>query len=69
MAYDNKFLDEALNDLDSRISAGATRPLVEIWPEDDDFARWLAYHEAKERAVICKTPEFKDTPFCGTGYH
>jgi hypothetical protein len=69
MVHDDNFFDEVLSDLESRIRASALRPQIEVWPEDDDFANWLTYHEAKERAVICKTPEFKDTPFCGTGYH
>ena len=45
------------------------RPTIEVWPAEDDFGHWVAYHEAKERAVICNTPEYKDTPYCGSGSH
>jgi hypothetical protein len=60
---------EVNNNLDARIEEQGMRPHVEVWPADDEFGRWVAYHKAKERAVICTTPEFQDTPFCGTGCH
>lgn len=54
---------------ETRFNDKDNRPLMEVWPSDDDFGHWVAYHEAKERGVICNTPEFKDTPFCGSGHH
>jgi hypothetical protein len=63
------FLTKLSSNLDERIEEQEMRPRIEVWPGDDDFAHWVAYHEAKERAVICSTPEYKDTPFCGTGCH
>ena len=64
-----EFLNEVENNLDDRIDEQEVRPHVEVWPADDEYARWVAFHEAKERAVICTAPEYKDTPFCGTGCH
>jgi hypothetical protein len=52
-----------------RIELQETRPNIEVWPEEDDFGKWVASHEHKVRTVLCGTTEFKDTPFCGRGYH
>jgi hypothetical protein len=62
----NMQLRERLNE---RIESQNSRPSVEVWPFEDDFGHWTASHENQARAVICETPEYKDTPFCGTGYH
>jgi len=59
-AIREEFLTEVNDNLDARIEEQGMRPNIEVWPVDDEFARWVAYHEAKERAVICSTPEFKD---------
>jgi hypothetical protein len=60
----------AVNDnLDARIEEQGIRPRIEVCPPDDEYARWVACHEAKDRTVICQTPEYRDTPFCGTGCH
>jgi hypothetical protein len=64
-----EFLTEVNDYLEARIEEQGMRPRIEVCPADDDYARWVAYHEAKDRAVICSTPEYKDTPFCGTGCH
>ena len=64
-----EFLTEVNGNLEARIEEQGMRPHIEVWPADDEYARWVAYHEAKDRAVICNTPEYKDTPFCGTGCH
>jgi hypothetical protein len=45
------------------------RPGIEVWPADDDFGQWVAAHENPAMAGLCSTPQFKDTPFCGLGYH
>ncbi len=69
MVFEDEFVGEIVDNLDARISEMDTRQRVEVWPGDDDFGNWLAFHERKSKAVICNAPEFKDTPFCGTGYH
>lgn len=45
------------------------RPGIEVWPEDDDFGKWIAAHENPAMTGLCRTPQLKDTPFCGPGYH
>ncbi len=45
-----------------------SRPGIEIWPEDDD-AMWLLSHGNPVRDIICATPEYGDSPFCGIGHH
>lgn len=44
------------------------RPLIEVWP-DDEFAEWVSAHEDRARNIICNTPEFRATPYCGVGYN
>lgn len=61
-----KHLNETL---ETRTAEQEVRPRVEVWPVEDEFGRWVAEHEDKARAVVCDTPELKDTPFCGSGYH
>jgi hypothetical protein len=59
----------ALNDtFEARVEAQDSRPMVEEWPYDD-FAQWVSSHQDKARHVICNTIEFRDSPFCGSGYH
>jgi hypothetical protein len=53
----------------ARVEAQETRPNIEVWPEEDDFGRWVASHTDRVRTVVCETPEFKDAPFCGRGHH
>ncbi len=64
-----EFEEKIVAGLDSRSEDHGLRPAMEVWPEEDDFARWVSFHEDKVRAVICATPEFKDAPFCGRGFH
>jgi hypothetical protein len=64
-----EFLTAVNDNLEARIEDQGIRPRIEVCPADDEYARWVAYHEAKDRAVICQTPEYRDTPFCGTGCH
>ena len=52
-----------------RIEGHGSRPYIEVWPAEDDFGHWVASKERRVRGVICNTPEHKDTPYCGTGYH
>ena len=62
--------DEAVKDgFEDRVRAGETTPGIEVWPEEDDFGRWVASRKDRVRTVICETPEFKDAPFCGRGHH
>lgn len=55
--------------LDSLVDGQTERPAVEIWPEEDDFGRWVAGHNDPLRTVICNTPEYKGSPYCGRGLH
>jgi hypothetical protein len=65
----SEFIDTVNDSYEDRVNSVDFRPNVEVWPEWDDDSRWVAEHERKARAVICATPEFADTPFCGRGHH
>jgi len=69
MSYENYFLAEVRETEESRERDQNLKPTMEVWPVEDEFSCWIAYHEAKDRAVICSTAELKDMPYCGTGYH
>ena len=69
MDIKEEFTKKVKDNLEDRIENSAMRPTMEVWPGEDDFAHWVAYHKAKDRAVICNSPEYKDTPFCGGGSH
>ncbi len=45
------------------------RPGIEVWPDEGNFADWIAYHMTTIRPVICTMPEFRASPFCGMGYY
>jgi len=62
-------LMSALNEnKESRLEDRDHRPMVEVWP-DDEFGFWVSQHQDRSRHIICNTPEFMDTPFCGVGFH
>ncbi len=68
MSY-KRHLEEYLNaSSETRFENLGSRPGIEIWPDDED-AMWVLRHSDPGRCVICRTPEFRDTPFCGTGHH
>jgi hypothetical protein len=67
--FAKEFETEVVRRSDSRMMDEGNRPVIETWPEADDFALWVSSHEDKVRCVICATPEFKDSPFCGRGSH
>ncbi len=69
MAIREEFVDGINEGFGDRIEGANHRPSVEVWPEEDDFGRWVASHEEPVRTVICGTPEFADSPYCGRGYH
>jgi len=69
MTMREDFVEAVKEDFGERVRALETRPNVEVWPEEDDFGRWVASHADRERSVICETPEFKDAPLCGRGNH
>ncbi len=69
MSVRHDFNDMVKEDLDNRVECQGNRPGVEVWPQEEDFGRWVASHEDRVRTVICESPEFKDSPFCGSGYH
>ena len=67
--FKREFVDNINARIADREKERDLRPDIEVWPGFDDFAEWAASHERRERAVICSTPEFRQTPYCGTGYH
>lgn len=69
MAIRDEFVDGIKEGFGARVEGANRRPDVEIWPEEDDFGRWVAAHEDSVRSVICASPEFSDTPYCGRGFH
>lgn len=69
MSFREDFVEAVNEGLGTRMADQETRPTVEVWPEEDDFGRWVAFHSDRVRAVVCGSPEFKDAPFCGRGNH
>lgn len=69
MAIKTEFEKKIKDTVGDRIENQGMRPEIEVRPVEDDFGHWVASKEARERAVICNSPEYKDTPFCGTGHH
>jgi hypothetical protein len=68
MSYKQHLQEYLKETLDARVNDQFDRPGVEVWPDDDD-AMWVLSHKDPARDVICSTPEFGDSPFCGTGFH
>jgi len=69
MSFKDEFVGVINEGFGARADNQGGRPTMEVWPENDDFERWVAWHENPTRAVICATLEFKNTPFCGSGLH
>jgi hypothetical protein len=69
MSMKEDFVEAVKGGLAARVEAQETRSNIEVWPEEDDFGRWVASREHRVRSVVCETPEFEDAPFCGRGYH
>lgn len=69
MTASKEFMDQIKDRLGSRIKNQESSQNIEVWPDDDDFGRWVAFHQDKVRAVVCATPEYSDSPFCGRGFH
>ncbi|MEW6114251.1 MAG: hypothetical protein AB1664_19105 [Thermodesulfobacteriota bacterium] len=67
MSLKSELAQDLISTLDERIAEQDSRPVIEFLP--DDFDLWVASHEDKVRAVLCSTPEFESTPFCGSGFH
>jgi hypothetical protein len=65
----SQFLSSIAQLKDVRREEHSFRPEIEVWPFEDDYAHWVISHEDPARSVICNTPEFKDSPFCGHGAH
>ena len=68
MSFRKEMMDGISDTEGVRITNEAYRPSVEVWP-DDDFAEWVSAHEDRVRHIICNTPEFRATPYCGVGSH
>lgn len=69
MSAKNEFVNDISENLEERVEAQGNRPGIEVWPDDDGFGRWVASHSDRVRSVICSTPEFADSPYCGRGFH
>ncbi|MDD3472931.1 MAG: hypothetical protein PHS86_09120 [Syntrophaceae bacterium] len=69
MAVRDEFVDGIKSGFGDRVEGADVRPNIEVWPEEDDFGRWVAAHEDRVRSVICASPEFADSPHCGRGFH
>ncbi len=69
MSIKEEFLGAMNKSLSSRVENHGIRPSIEVWPEEDEDARWVASHGDQVRTIVCDTPEFRDTPFCGRGSH
>ncbi|MEW6531350.1 MAG: hypothetical protein AB1473_10960 [Thermodesulfobacteriota bacterium] len=67
MSLKSDFEQSLITSLDERIAEQGSRPVIEFLP--DDFDLWVASHEDKVRTVLCSTPEFESTPYCGSGSH
>lgn len=67
MSFKTEMMDEIRDGQAARLSNGNERPSVEVWP-DDDFGDWVSAHEDRARNIVCHTPEFAATPYCGVGY-
>lgn len=65
----DEFVTNINEELGQRIEVQGNRPYIEVWPEEDDFGRWVAAHSDSVRSAICSAPEFSDSPFCGRGIH
>jgi hypothetical protein len=67
--FRKEFEDKIKEGASQRTEDQNMRPGIECWSAEDDFGRWVASHESKVRSIICSFPEFKDAPFCGSGFH
>jgi hypothetical protein len=63
------FVDSIRGTADARANEQNIRPQMEVWPFEDDWGHWVLSHEDPARSVVCNTPEFKDSPYCGHGVH
>jgi len=68
MSYKRHMEDYLEESHETRFENQVSRPSIEIWPDDDD-AMWVLKHSNPAKDIICSTPEFSDSPFCGTGHH
>jgi hypothetical protein len=69
MSFKDEFLQDIVDGYNDRVNEQTVRPRMEVCPFEDDFSNWVAGHQEKKRAIICNSPEFMNTPFCGTGCH
>ncbi|AFM24015.1 hypothetical protein [Desulfomonile tiedjei] len=67
--FKRDFVDNIRDTADARANEQNVRPQMEVWPFEDDWGHWVLSHEDPARSVVCNTPEFKDSPYCGHGVH
>ena len=51
-----------------RLEEEMTRPHVEIWDVEDDWAGWVASHRGDKNLLYCYS-KLRSSPFCPIGYH
>jgi hypothetical protein len=68
MSFKKDIMDKIRDGEGHRAKDEADRPFMEVWP-DDEFAEWVSGHEDRVRNIICNTPEFRATPYCGVGFN
>lgn len=67
--FKQDFVNSIRDTDEARANELNVRPQMEVWPFEDDWGHWVLSHEDPTRSVICNTPEFKDSPYCGHGVH
>ena len=67
MSFKKEFLSNIRSSEAQRFENSGNRPIIEVWPDDD--SDWVASHEDQVRQILCMTPEFESSPFCGKGSH
>jgi hypothetical protein len=67
MSFKEEFLSNIRDSQKQRFENARNRPMIEVWPDDD--GDWIASHENQTRRILCVTPEFANSPFCGRGSH
>ncbi len=69
MTIQEEFVNAIEETMPVRMEGTGFRSGIEVWPYEDDFGRWVASHEHRVQAVVCETPEYRSSPFCGLGAH
>ena len=68
MSFKKDMMDDIRDWEGRRVKYEGDRPFMEVWP-DDGFAEWVSAHQDRVRNIICNTPEYRATPYCGVGFN